>query len=129
MITSGFQATTPHAMIRMRIVLNVGSLGLRDSKKRSGPMDKLLIKDLKCLPDKITSHLDPVFFEDKNSWLNTDREQKAFGEGNNHAIDSIGEVDIRDFVKVCDCVLNSYEAAIDEKCQDCHGSGIVPRKG
>jgi hypothetical protein len=38
-------------------------------------------------PRKITSHLDPVFFDnEKTQWLKTDREQQAFGEGINEGV-------------------------------------------
>lgn len=38
-------------------------------------------------PEDKRSHLDPVFFEEKNKWMKTDREQRAFGLGFNLGAD------------------------------------------
>lgn len=53
------------------------------------------LKDIEgALLDKITSHLDPIFFDKEQKYLKTDTEQRIFGEGFNKGVKSQREVEI-----------------------------------
>lgn len=53
------------------------------------------IKDIEdAVVEKITSHVDPIFFQDEQKYLKTDEHQRIFGEGFNKGVTAQGEVSL-----------------------------------
>lgn len=56
-------------------------------------MDGVKISEIEgVLKDTITCHLDPIYFEEEQKYLKTDRDQRLFGEGYNKCILHTGQV-------------------------------------
>lgn len=86
--------------------------------------------------DKIDSHLHPVFSDPKYKWLNTDALQRAFGEGNNYAVDKMKHFSGTGGLMTVEKCSNKecQEGKLHSKfngpncfiyCPDCKGLGVV----
>lgn len=53
------------------------------------------LRDINAELGKITSHLDPIFYQPEQKYLKTDRDQRLFGEGFNKGVEAQASVPLR----------------------------------